>query len=134
MPSVTDPYVAKIMFTGRMGPHTKGVLSVGISPGSLCICRGSAFIHHPILDVHGTKGGRSSVGRCVIFYLPVVSTNRVMVFVSTTLIAHSGRAQAEELFEKWIRAMLVTEYCSHMPFEMWNKVICSASSYHSDSG
>jgi hypothetical protein len=57
MPRVTDPSVAIIMFTGIVGYHLVGVLGVGISPTSLCICRGSAFIQHPMLDVYGTKGG-----------------------------------------------------------------------------
>jgi hypothetical protein len=51
------------MFTGIVGSHPEGILSVGTSPTSLCICRGSALIHHPMLDVYGTKGGRSNVGR-----------------------------------------------------------------------
>jgi hypothetical protein len=84
------------MFTGIVGPHSEGVLSVGISPTSLCICRGSALIQHQMLDVYGTKGGRSRVGRCVILHLPVISTNRVLVFVSTTCVARAGRAQAED--------------------------------------
>jgi hypothetical protein len=84
------------MFTGIVGSHPEGVLSVGISPTSLCICRGSALIQHPMLDVYGTKGGRSSVGRRAILHLPVIYTNRVLVFVSTTCVALSGRAQAEE--------------------------------------
>jgi hypothetical protein len=82
------------MFTGIVGSHPEGVLSVGISPTSLCICRGSALIHHPMLDVYGTKGGRSNVGRRVILHLPVISTNRVLVFVSTTCVARAGRAQS----------------------------------------
>jgi hypothetical protein len=45
------------MFTGIVGSHPEGVLSVGISPTSLCICRGSALIQHPMLDVYGSKGG-----------------------------------------------------------------------------
>jgi hypothetical protein len=84
------------MFTGIVGSHPEGVLSVGISPTSLCICRVSALIQHPMLDVYGTKGGRSSVGRRVIVNLPVISMNRVLVFVSTTCVTRAGRAQAEE--------------------------------------
>jgi hypothetical protein len=84
------------MFTGIVGSHPEGVLSVGISPTSLCICRGSALIQHPLLDVYGTKGGRSSVGRRVILRLPVISTNQVLVFFSTTCVARAGHAQAEE--------------------------------------
>jgi hypothetical protein len=49
-----------------------------------------------MLDVLGTKGGRSIVGRRVILHFPVFSTNRVLVFVSTTCVARAGRAQAEE--------------------------------------
>jgi hypothetical protein len=88
--------VAIIMFAGIVGSHPEGVLSVGISPTSLCICRGSALIQHPMLDVYGTKGGWSIVGRRVILHLPVISTNRVLVFVSTTCVARAGRAQAEK--------------------------------------
>jgi hypothetical protein len=84
------------MFTGIVRSHPEGVLSVGIYPTGLCICRGSALIHHPILDVYGTKGGQSSVGRHVILHLPVISTNRVLVSASTTCVARAGRAQAEE--------------------------------------
>jgi hypothetical protein len=84
------------MFTGIVGSHPEGVLSVGIYPTSLYICCGSALIQHPMLDVYGTKGGRSSIGRRVILHLPVISTNRVLVFVSTTCVARAGRAQAEE--------------------------------------
>jgi hypothetical protein len=96
MPRFTDPSVAIIMFTGIMGSHPVGVLSVGISPTSLCICRGSALIQHPMLDVYGTKGGGSNIGRHVILNLPVISTNRILVFVSTTCIARSGRRQSVE--------------------------------------
>jgi hypothetical protein len=85
-----------LMFTGIAGSHPEGVLSVGILPTSICICRGSALIKHPMLDVYDTKGGRSSVGRRVILHLPVISTNWVLVFVSTTCVARAGRAQAEE--------------------------------------
>jgi hypothetical protein len=88
--------VAIMMFTGIVGSHPEGVLSVGISPTSLYICRGSALIQHPMLDVYGTKGGRSIEGRRVILHLPVISTNRVLVFVSTTCVARAGRAQAED--------------------------------------
>jgi hypothetical protein len=84
------------MFTGIVGSHPEGVLSVGISTTSLCICRGSALIQHPLLDVYGTKGGRSSVGRCMIVNLPVIYTNRVLVSVSTTCVARAGRAQTDE--------------------------------------
>jgi hypothetical protein len=49
-----------------------------------------------MLDVYGTKGGRSSDGRRVILNLLVISTNRVLVFVSTTCVARAGRAQAED--------------------------------------
>jgi hypothetical protein len=84
------------MFTGIVGSHPEGVLSVGISTMSLYIFRRSALIQHPILDVYGTKGGRSSVGRRVILHLPVISMKRVLVFVSTTCIARAGRAQAED--------------------------------------
>jgi hypothetical protein len=84
------------MFTGIVGSHPEGVLSVGISLTSLCICLGSALIQHPMLDVYGTKGGRSNVGRRVILHLPVISTNRVLVFVSTTCVARAGRAQSVE--------------------------------------
>jgi hypothetical protein len=85
-----------MMFTGIVGSHPEGVLSVGISPTSLCICRGSALIQHPMLDVYGTKGVRSSDGRCVILHLHVIYTNRVFVFVSTTGVARTGRAHAED--------------------------------------
>jgi hypothetical protein len=88
--------VAIIMFTGIVGSHPEGVLSVGILPTSLCICRGIALIQHPMLDVYGTKGGRSSDGRRVILHLIVISTNRVLVFVSTTCVARAGRAQADD--------------------------------------
>jgi hypothetical protein len=88
--------VAIMMFTGIVGSHPEGVLSVGISPTSLCICRGSALIQHPMLDVYGTKGVRSIDGRRVILHLHVISTNRVLVFVSTTCVARAGRAQAED--------------------------------------
>jgi hypothetical protein len=104
------------MFTGIVGSHPEGLLSVGISPTSLCICHCSDLIKHPMLDVYGTKGIQSSFGRHVIVHLPVISTNRVLVFVSTTCVARAGRAQAEELFEKRRRALLVTECCSHMSF------------------
>jgi hypothetical protein len=63
---------------------------------SVCICRGSDLIQHPILDVYGAKGGRSSVRRRVILHLPVISMSRVLVFVSNTCVAGAGRAQAEE--------------------------------------
>jgi hypothetical protein len=82
--------VAIMIFIEIMGSHSVGVLSVGISPTSLCICRSSALIHHPMLDVYGTKGGRSIDGRRVILNLPVTSTNRVLVFVSTTCVARAG--------------------------------------------
>jgi hypothetical protein len=78
------------MFTGIVGYHPEGVPSVGISPTSLCICRGSALIQHPMLVVYDTKGVRSIDGR------PVISTNRVLVFVSTTCVARAGRAQADD--------------------------------------
>jgi hypothetical protein len=78
------------MFTGIVGSHPEGVLSIEIYPTSLCICRGSALIQHPMLDVYCNKGGRSSVGRRVILHLPVISTNRVLVFVSTTCVALAG--------------------------------------------
>jgi hypothetical protein len=120
------------MFTGIVGSHPEGVLSVWILPMSLCIYRGSSLIQYPMLDVYGTKGGQSSVGRRVILHLPVISTNRVLVFFSTTCVARAGRAQSEEYFEKRSRAMLVTACCSHMQFEWWNNVICSASKYHSE--
>jgi hypothetical protein len=84
------------MFTGILGSHPEGVLSVGIFPMSLCLCRGSALIQHPTLNVYGTKGGKSNVGRCVILHLPVISTNRVLVFVSTMCVARAGRAQSVE--------------------------------------
>jgi hypothetical protein len=85
-----------MMFTGIVGSQPEGVLSVVISPTSLCVCRRSALIQHPLLDVYGTKGGRSSDGRRVILHLLVISTNRVLVFVSTMCVAHAGRAQAED--------------------------------------
>jgi hypothetical protein len=85
-----------MIFTGIVGSHPEGVLSVGISPMSLCICHGSDLIHHPMLVVYDTKGGRSIDGRRVILHLPVISTNRVLVFVSTTCVARAGRAQAED--------------------------------------
>jgi hypothetical protein len=100
MPRVTDPSVAIIMFTGSVGSHLEGVLNVGISLTSLCLCCGSALIQHPMLDVYGTKGGRSNVGRRAILHLPVIATNRVLVFVSTTCVARAGRAQSEK--EDWI--------------------------------
>jgi hypothetical protein len=131
-PRVTDPSVAIIMFTGIVGSHPKGVPSVGISLTSICIFRGSALIQHPMLDLYGSKGGRSNVVRRVILHLPVTSTNRVLVFVSTTCVARVGRAQSVEWFKKLRRAPLVTECCSHMQFEWWNNVFCFASKYHSD--
>jgi hypothetical protein len=84
------------MFTGVVGSHPVGVLSVGTYPTSICICRGSALIQHPMLDVYGTRGGGSDVGRRVILYLPVIGTNRVLVFVSTTCVARAGRTQSVE--------------------------------------
>jgi hypothetical protein len=84
------------MFTRNVGSHPVGVLSVGISPTTICICRGSALIKHPILDLYGTKGGRSNVGRRVILHLPVISTNRVFVFVSTTCVDRAVPAQSVE--------------------------------------
>jgi hypothetical protein len=84
------------MFTGIVGSHPESVLSVGISPMSLCICRGSALIQHPMLVVYGTKGGLFINGRRVILHLPVISTNQVLVFVSTTYVARAGHAQAED--------------------------------------
>jgi hypothetical protein len=73
--------VAILMFTGIVGSHPEGVLNVGISPTSLCICHSSALIQHSMLDVYGTKGGQSIDGRRVILHFPVISTNRVLVFV-----------------------------------------------------
>jgi hypothetical protein len=84
------------MFTGIVGSHPVGVLNVGISPTSLCICHGSALIQPPMLDVYGTKGGKSNVGRRVILHSPVISTNRVLFFVSTTCVARAGHAQSVE--------------------------------------
>jgi hypothetical protein len=80
--------------------------------------------------VYGTKGGRSIDGRRVLLHLHVISTNRVLVFVSTTCVARAGRGQVEDLFEKQSRALLLTACFSQMPFEWWNNVICSASKYH----
>jgi hypothetical protein len=114
------------------GSHPVGVINVEISPMSLCICRGSALIQHPMLDVYGTKGGGFNAGRRMILNLPVISTNRVIVFVSTTCVARAGRTQSVELFEKRRRALLVTGCCSHVPFEWWYNIFCSASKYHSD--
>jgi hypothetical protein len=84
------------MFIGIVGSHPEGVLSVVISPTSLCKCRGSDLIHNSMLDVYGTKGGQSIIGRRVILHLPAISTNQYLVFVSTTCVARAGRVQAEE--------------------------------------
>jgi hypothetical protein len=120
------------MLTGIVGSHPVGFLSVGISPVILCICHGSALIHHPMLDVYGTKGGRSKVGRRVVLHLPVISTNWVLVFVSTMCVARAGCAQSVGWFEKRRRSLLVMGCCSHVSFEWWYNVFCSASKYHSD--
>jgi hypothetical protein len=106
-PRVTDPLVAIIMFTGVVGSHPVGVLSVGISLTSLCICRCSVLIQHQILDVYGPKGEGSDGVRCVILYLPVISTNQFLVFVSTTCVARAGLTQSVERVEKRRRALLV---------------------------
>jgi hypothetical protein len=95
-PSVTDPSVAMIMFTGVVGYHPVGVISVGISPASICTCLGTALIQFPMLDVYRTKGGGSNVVRRTILHFSVISTNRVLVFASTTRDARTGLTQTVE--------------------------------------
>jgi hypothetical protein len=60
-----------MMFKGIVGPHPEGILSGGISPRSLCICRSSALIQHPMLDVYGTNGALCIKGCRVILHLPL---------------------------------------------------------------
>jgi hypothetical protein len=73
-----------------------GILSFGISPTSLCACLDSALLQLTMLDVYGTKGGGSNVVRCVMLHLSVISTNRALVFASTTRVARTGMTQAVE--------------------------------------
>jgi hypothetical protein len=82
------------MFTGVVGSHPAGVRSAGIYPTSLCTCIGSALIQFPMLDVQGTRGGGYISVRCEILHFSVISTNRVLVFASTTCVALTGLSQA----------------------------------------
>jgi hypothetical protein len=95
-PSVTDPSVAMIMFTGVVESHPVGVLIVGISPTSLCTCLCNALIQFPMLDVYGTTWGGSNVVRRTILHFSVIFTNRVLVVASTTCDARTGVTQTVE--------------------------------------
>jgi hypothetical protein len=71
----------------------------------------------PMLDVYGTRGGGSKVVCCEILHFSVISTNRDLVFASTTCDAITGMSHMVAIVVKHRRALLWADCCSHLPFE-----------------
>jgi hypothetical protein len=105
-----------IIFTGVVGYHPTGVHSAEISPTNLCTCLGNALIQVPMLDVYVTRGVGLKVVCCDILHFSVISTNRDLVFASTTCDALTGLSHAVARVVKRRRALLWADCCSHVSF------------------
>jgi hypothetical protein len=92
-----------------------GVRNAGISPTNLCTCLDNASMQVPMLEVYGTRGGGLKVVRCEILHFPVISTNRDLIFASTTCDALTGLSHAVDKVVKRRRALLWAVCCSHVP-------------------
>jgi hypothetical protein len=67
-----------------------------------------------MLDVYGTRGGGLKVVCCEILHFSVISTNRYLVFASTTCDALTGMSHAADKVVKRRRALLWAVCCSHV--------------------
>jgi hypothetical protein len=121
-----------IIFTGLVGSHPAGDLIAGISPTNIFTCLGNALMQVPMFDVYGTRGGGLMVDRCEILHVSIISTNRGLVFASTTCDALAGLSHAAVVVVNRRRALLWVVCCYNVPFELWYRMLCSESRYHSD--
>jgi hypothetical protein len=77
----------------------------------------NASMQVPMLQVYGTIIGRLTIMRCEILHVSVISTNRSLVFASTTFVALTGLSHTAARVTKRRRALLWAVCCSHVPFE-----------------